>query len=538
MMNDDYSNAKKRQVFVLGPDVFVTSGSETLNHFGTEENDNLIVIPRNYIPHLKSIREAGRYGSMGAAEAIEYLDGLLRKISSNTRFNEEGADHSTYSYSQVYSLSENLGVQFVDFPGRQSLDDVIDETLDFARIKHGEEPELVTQDEDQRSRQLVKNNKVNVPEFLSEGNRNYSRSILTLDEGISEIALPILYSSKDHSMPVEELRNIVFGNRKVHPSQDFIPRQFFCFEAGDSQVYARTVGDVKRTSEGFIMGIDNPKVRLLSDNEHDFDKYSVLGIKPKDMNQYLAMHDILLNPDVTLAFIVGSQGSGKSLVIYATAVSQMLGRKEKKLDNLKRGSLKYRDANRLDLDELIIIKPTNPMGGSDRDPGILPGGIWPKIYHTYSSFIDTHTSIPDLKIVPFEEMLLHPRFATEFGDQRFINNINGMSLPDKPLIRAIHCAHLRGRTFPNAIYWIDEPQNFNPYEVRTIIERAGRNTKIILSGDNMQIDNKYCKKPYGIDGLTSALSHYITEPFAGFMFLEGNYRHQASLSSLSWRVSN
>ena len=38
---------------------------------------------------------------------------------------------------------------------------------------------------------------------------------------------------------------------------------------------------------------------------------------------------------------------------------------------------------------------------------------------------------------------------------------------------------------------IDEAQNLTPHEVKTIITRAGENTKIILTGDIYQIDSPY-----------------------------------------------
>jgi len=37
----------------------------------------------------------------------------------------------------------------------------------------------------------------------------------------------------------------------------------------------------------------------------------------------------------------------------------------------------------------------------------------------------------------------------------------------------------------------DEAQNLTPHEVKTIITRAGENTKIIFTGDIYQIDTPY-----------------------------------------------
>ena len=44
-------------------------------------------------------------------------------------------------------------------------------------------------------------------------------------------------------------------------------------------------------------------------------------------------------------------------------------------------------------------------------------------------------------------------------------------------------AYIRGRTIVNTVFIVDEAQNLTPHEVKTIISRAGENTKVILTGD-------------------------------------------------------
>src|ERR1051325_2436131 len=52
-------------------------------------------------------------------------------------------------------------------------------------------------------------------------------------------------------------------------------------------------------------------------------------------------------------------------------------------------------------------------------------------------------------------------------------------------------AYIRGRSLSNICFIIDEAQNLTPHEVKTIITRAGENTKIIFTGDVFQIDTPY-----------------------------------------------
>ncbi len=50
---------------------------------------------------------------------------------------------------------------------------------------------------------------------------------------------------------------------------------------------------------------------------------------------------------------------------------------------------------------------------------------------------------------------------------------------------------------------MDEAQNLTPHEVKTIITRAGENTKIVFTGDIYQIDTPY------LDSQSNGLSYLI-----------------------------
>ena len=67
--------------------------------------------------------------------------------------------------------------------------------------------------------------------------------------------------------------------------------------------------------------------------------------------------------------------------------------------------------------------------------------------------------------------------------------------------------YIRGRTIPDAIFIIDEAQNITPHDAKTLISRAGKNTKFILLGDNSQIDVAYLDK-YS-NGFTHTIKSFI-----------------------------
>ena len=72
---------------------------------------------------------------------------------------------------------------------------------------------------------------------------------------------------------------------------------------------------------------------------------------------------------------------------------------------------------------------------------------------------------------------------------------------DRGIIQTEALNYIRGRSIARTYLIIDEAQNMTPNQVKGIITRAGRGTKIILLGDPNQID-----KPF-LDKRTNGLSY-------------------------------
>ena len=68
---------------------------------------------------------------------------------------------------------------------------------------------------------------------------------------------------------------------------------------------------------------------------------------------------------------------------------------------------------------------------------------------------------------------------------------------------------IRGRSIQGAVVLIDEAQNLTPSQLKTIITRCGKGTKMICLGNLAQIDSNY------LTPLTSGLT-YVVERFKGF----------------------
>lgn len=189
------------------------------------------------------------------------------------------------------------------------------------------------------------------------------------------------------------------------------------------------------------------------------EKKNAYGIKPRNAEQIFAFHAIM-NPDVKLVTIQGVAGTGKTLLALSGALEQ------------KR---EYR--------QIYLARPIVPL--SNKDIGYLPGDIKSKLNPYMEPLWD------NLKMIQNQY---------EESDKEF-KKITEMLESEKLMITPL--AYIRGRSLSNIIFIVDEAQNLTPHEVKTIITRAGENTKIIFTGDIFQIDTPY------LDTQSNGLSYLI-----------------------------
>jgi PhoH-like ATPase len=185
----------------------------------------------------------------------------------------------------------------------------------------------------------------------------------------------------------------------------------------------------------------------LSDQIERIEKEFVYGIKPKNAEQAFAFH-ALMNPHVKLVALQGVAGTGKTLLALASALEQSKN-----------------------FNQIILARPIIPL--SNRDIGFLPGDANDKIGPYMEPLWD------NLKFI-----------KSQFGEnEKKYKAILDMEQAGKIIITPL--AFIRGRSLSNIMFIVDEAQNLTPHEVKTIITRAGENTKIIFTGDVHQIDTPY-----------------------------------------------
>lgn len=203
----------------------------------------------------------------------------------------------------------------------------------------------------------------------------------------------------------------------------------------------------------------------------------VSGIKPRNIEQRFAL-DLLLDPEVNLVTLLGKAGTGKTLLALAAGLHQ----------TVDRGL--YR--------RMLVARPIYPMG---RDLGYLPGDIDEKLRPWMQPIFDNLEFLLGSFDGPGHGPDGHPIEA----------------LIDRGLLEVEALTYIRGRSLPRQFMIIDEAQNLTPHEVKTVITRAGEETKVVLTGDPDQIDNPYVDA--ASNGLTFASQRMKGEAIAGSVYL-------------------
>ncbi len=225
-----------------------------------------------------------------------------------------------------------------------------------------------------------------------------------------------------------------------------------------------SLGTTKPNKNGYYI-LKNGKKSVLAfynpilDQVEHVEKRSVYGIKPRNAEQTFAIHAIM-NPDVKLVTIQGVAGTGKTLLALAGALEQ-----------------------KREFKQIYLARPIVPL--SNKDIGYLPGDIKSKLNPYMEPLWDN---------LKFIQNQFHE------SDKEY-SKITEMVQQEKLVITPL--AYIRGRSLSNICFIVDEAQNLTPHEVKTIITRAGENTKIIFTGDIYQIDTPY------LDSQSNGLSYLI-----------------------------
>jgi PhoH-like ATPase len=202
---------------------------------------------------------------------------------------------------------------------------------------------------------------------------------------------------------------------------------------------------------------------------------AVSGIKARNREQKW-LFDALNDPAIHLVTVSALAGSGKTLLSTAAGLQSVMDdRKHKKV---------------------LITRPVVSMGN---ELGFLPGSSDEKLLPWVAPFLDA------IEVILGDKK----KSVAEIKPHQF--------LLDKGYLEFLSLEHIRGRSIQNSFIIIDEAQNLNEHELRTIITRAGNGTKIVLLGDLSQIDSPKLNREN--NGLAYAIKKFRTSPLAAHITL-------------------
>lgn len=158
-------------------------------------------------------------------------------------------------------------------------------------------------------------------------------------------------------------------------------------------------------------------------------------VKPLNYIQEEYLNAIKTNEVI---FGIGSAGTGKTYVAASYAASELFHRRTRKV---------------------ILTRPNVETG---RGLGFLPGTLEEK----YAPYLD-----------PFDAV-----FTRSLGKGFYEYALKNKDIEPRPL------GFMRGATFDDAIVLVDEAQNASIAEMKMLLSRIGKNTKMIFSGDTGQVD--------------------------------------------------
>jgi PhoH-like ATPase len=187
------------------------------------------------------------------------------------------------------------------------------------------------------------------------------------------------------------------------------------------------------------------------------------GIFPKNAEQAFAI-DALMNDDIKLVSLVGKAGTGKTLLAIAAGLAK----------TVDEGVFQ----------RLLVSRPVFPLG---KDIGFLPGDIEEKLNPWMQPIYDNIDFL----------------FGATAGRGKRGAGKGCQELMNQGLLQIEPLTYIRGRSIPQQYLIVDESQNLTPHEIKTIITRAGDDTKIVLTGDSFQIDNPY------VDSANNGLVHLV-----------------------------
>ncbi len=242
-----------------------------------------------------------------------------------------------------------------------------------------------------------------------------------------------------------------------------------------------TIGDETDASsvEAIIKNVTNNSAKLRLVDDYYSGNKNVWGVHARNREQNFALN-LLMDPDIDFVTLMGTAGTGKTLLALAAGLAQTMDDKR--------------------YTEIIVTRATVSIG---EEIGFLPGTEEEKMTPWMGALTDNL------------EVLTGQQEGGEWG-RAATNDL----LSSRVKIRSL--SFMRGRTFLNRYLIIDEAQNITPKQMKALVTRAGPGTKVVCLGNVEQIDTPYLTET--TSGLTFAVDRFKDWAHAGHITLRRGER--------------
>ena len=232
------------------------------------------------------------------------------------------------------------------------------------------------------------------------------------------------------------------------------------------------------------LGPSSARLQLLTNYRHHA---GVWGVHAHDSRQNFTLN-LLMDPEIDLVTIAGNAGTGKTFMTLAAAFQQTLDQKQ--------------------FERIVFTRAPIPMG---EDIGFLPGTEEEKMSPWMGAFHDNMDNL----------------LRNDEGESTWDNGATRQLIGSRVQIRAP--SFMRGRTLNDTFLIIDEAQNFTPKQLKSLVTRAGRNTKIVCLGNVGQIDTPYLTA--NTCGMAAVVERFRDWPHAGHITLKSVERSRLALAA-------
>jgi PhoH-like ATPase len=322
-------------------------------------------------------------------------------------------------------------------------------------------------------------------ELLTKKTLDLPCIIVSKDVNLRIRADALQLQAEDYISNKVKLNDNSLGFEYVYSTNELINAVY-----GDGSVDISEINTIKNIYPNYYIVIKeegNEKHSALTKISRDMKRLVHVGkapvsipISPINLEQSCAF-DALLDPEISLVCLSGKAGTGKTLIAAAVGFH---------LVSSKKNGFKG----------MLVSRPVVPMGN---DLGYLPGDLNEKLDPWMQPIYDAFSIINEK------------------------SGGNGKDFVSKcPNIIVEPLTYIRGRSIHGQYMIIDEAQNLSALEIKTIITRAGENTKIVLTGDISQIDNPYIDAES--NGLSIVTNKFMSSEISAHVMMQRGVRSRLS----------